>query len=452
MKIVSHPDVVVVGGGISGLAAAFRLQQQGLTVTVLEAADAVGGKMVSTERDGYVLNRGATTLPSSFSNLIQLCADSGLGRPFKPLTPSIGIPRDGRMRFLVRHAGLGAAVDGIRTDLLSWRSKLLLRRFVADVKRWRQQLDGDENYETAARLDTETVASYAQRRLNQEILDYLIDPLLRGLYLSETSNMSVVDLFLSVTKLGGGGPMEYPSGIDFLAKRLASFVDVRTGATVRDVRHVDGGVRTVWHDAEGEHTIDSRGCVLAVNGPVVPKIYPDLSDRQRELIESIRYKSVLKATFALRRLPPNVPTIVPVPRAAGIGLGVVNVDTRAMPHSAPAGKAVVSGHWVDEYSKAAVGRSDEELLPEMIEHMESVIPGLSAELEFAEVVRWEIATNARYIGFYDTVSELRRSLDPDDVVQLAGDFLGISGTVTSVESGERAAAALRRQLRSLASR
>jgi oxygen-dependent protoporphyrinogen oxidase len=130
----------------------------------------------------------------------------------------------------------------------------------------------------------------------------------------------------------------------------------------------------------------------------------------------------------------------------------VNVDTRAMPHSAPAGKAVVSGHWVDEYSKAAVGRSDEELLPEMIEHMESVIPGLSAELEFAEVVRWEIATNARYIGFYDTVSELRRSLDPDDVVQLAGDFLGISGTVTSVESGERAAAALRRQLRSLASR
>lgn len=440
-------DVVVVGGGISGLAAAFRLRQQGWSVTVLEAADAVGGKMSSTERDGYVLNRGATMIPGSLGNLIKLCEDSGLGRPFEQLPMSVSIPRDGRMRILVRRTGFGALADGVRTDLLSWQSKLLLRRLAADVRSWRRTLAGDRNFETAARLDAESLGSYTRRRLNQEIYDYLIDPLLRGLYLSETENMSVVDLFLTLSKLGGGGLLAYPNGIDFLAKRLATFVDTRTGATVSEVRHAGGGVRTVWRDAEGEHTLRSRGCVLAVQGPDVLKLYPDLPEEQRELIQSIRYKSVVKGIFALRRLPADMPTIIPVPRAAGIDLAVVNVDSRSMPRSAPVGKAVVSGHWANEYSKAAAGRTDAELLPEMIRDMDTVVPGLSAELEFAEIVRWDTATNERYLGFYGTISKLHRSLDSGDMIQLAGDYFAISGSGSSIGSGERAAATLGKRLR-----
>lgn len=439
-------DVVVVGAGISGLAAAFRLQQQGLSVTVLEAEQGVGGKMISGTRGGYVFNRGATILPSSFSNLLRLGEDAGLGRPYKPLPLSVGIPRDGRVRTIIGRPGLRGAVDAVRTDLLSWRSKLLLRRLGSDVRRWKAQLKDDETYEKAARLDTETVASYAERRLNQEIFDYVIDPLLRGLYLSETEHMSVVDLFLTISKMAGGGPLQYPTGIDFLAKRLASFVDVRTGATVSEVGHLGDGVRVVWHDETGEHRIDTRGCVLAVNGPFVPKIYPELSDRHRELIESISYKSVLKGVFGLHHLPDGVPTMVPIPRAAGIGLGVVTVDSRSMPHAAPAGKTLVSGHWVDDYSKAAFDSSDEELLPEMLQHMETVIPGITATLDFAEIVRWNVATNERRTGFYATVSELRRTLDPNDVIQFAGDFLALSGTTGSAESGERAAERLAKRL------
>lgn len=441
-------DVVVVGGGIAGLAAAFRLHQQGWSVTVLEAAAIVGGRMSSLERDGYVLNRGATLLLGSFTNLIRLCVDSGLGKPFEPFSVTVGMVRDGRTRYVIRRSGLGAVLDLARTDVLSFRSKLLMGRLAVDLIRWRRRLAKDKDYEIAAQLDTETVTAYAHRRLNKEIFDYVLDPFLRGLHLMDSSEMSVVDLFLFLNKLGGA-PMQYPNGINFLAKRLASFVEVHTAATVSEVRHVDGGVHTVWQDSAGEHTLHTRGAVLAVNGPDVLDIYPDLSERQRELIRSVRYKSVLKGIFALRRLPADVPTLVSVPGVAKMGLACTIVDSESMPGSVPPGKAVVSGHWDDDYSREALKLPDDEVLPEMIQEIEKVLPGLSAELEFAQIVRWDFATSARYRGFYDTVAKIRRTVDPNDVIQLAGEYLALSGTPNSVDNGERAAAALGRRLKSL---
>ena len=439
------PDVVVVGGGIAGLTAAFRLQQQGRTVTVLEAADAVGGMMRSTRRDGFVLNRAATLLPGGHAAVIRLCADAGLGNPFRPLPLSVGIPRDGRVRSLGGE-GLGAVVEGVGTDLLSLRSKLLLGRLLVDMRRWTRRL-GHDDYEAAGRLDTETVSAYTRRRLNQEIYDYLIEPLLRGVYLEDPAKMSVVDLFVTLGKFTKGGPMRYPTGIDFLARHLTSLLDVRTGATVQQVRRTEAGVRTRWRDTDGDHTADTRGCVIAVNGPAVVDIYPDLPEGQRELIESIPYAGILKGIFALRRAPTNLPGLIAVPSKAGMGLGIVTYDSRSMPESAPTGKAVVSGHWVYDYIKAAAGRPDDELLVEMLRHMDAVVPGFSSDVEFAELERWDTAANSRFVGFYQTVAELRRLMDPDDVVQLAGDYLWNPSTNASVESGERAAAALGERLR-----
>jgi protoporphyrinogen oxidase len=79
--------------------------------------------------------------------------------------------------------------------------------------------------------------------------------------------------------------------------------------------------------------------------------------------------------------------------------------------------------------------------------MDAIIPGFSREVEFAELERWATAANSRSVGFYRTVAELRRLMDPDDVVQLAGDYLWNPSTNASVESGERAAALLGKRLR-----
>ncbi len=73
-------DVIVVGGGPSGLAAAHRLSRAGVPVTVLEATDRVGGKMLTSRRDGFVVDEGAFFLPTTHRTLLSTAADIGMGR------------------------------------------------------------------------------------------------------------------------------------------------------------------------------------------------------------------------------------------------------------------------------------------------------------------------------------------------------------------------------------
>ena len=436
----NSPDVVVIGAGIAGLAAAFRLSRAGLNVTVLEAADQVGGKMLSTERDGFVLNQASTIIPGAYSALFRLAKDAGLGDVFTPTATSFGVMREGSVRAL-RGGGLGAALDAVRTDLLSTRSKLRLRHLAVDALRWHRELPADD-FEAAARLDTETVAEYSRRRLNGELYDYLVDPLMRGIYVAEPSGMSIVDFALTLGKFAAGGLMQYPNGIDFLAKRLATGLDVRLGATVERVEHFGDGVEVRLRQDGREQQLKAAGAVIAVPAPDLVSIHANLAPRQRELVESIEYVQILRGVFALRSLPAGTPTVIVVPSNAGLELGIALVDTHSMPNSAPAGKAVMSGHWVDRYARASKGRSDEDLLAEMIPEMEAVVPGFERSLEFALVKRWEAATIANRQGLYGVMAELRRSLPADDVIQLAGGYFTVQSTNSSALSGEHAAARL----------
>ena len=70
--------VNVVGAGVSGLSAAWRLQQQGHTVTVLEAEDHVGGKTTAYRRDGFTMNSGATVLVASYKRMHAIAQEIGV--------------------------------------------------------------------------------------------------------------------------------------------------------------------------------------------------------------------------------------------------------------------------------------------------------------------------------------------------------------------------------------
>ena len=63
---------VVVGAGIAGLTAAFRLKEAGFAVTVLEADDHVGGRMASIERDGFLMDTAAAILPTTYTQMVKL--------------------------------------------------------------------------------------------------------------------------------------------------------------------------------------------------------------------------------------------------------------------------------------------------------------------------------------------------------------------------------------------
>ncbi|HEV7865091.1 MAG TPA: FAD-dependent oxidoreductase, partial [Acidimicrobiia bacterium] len=169
--ILGGERAVVVGAGIAGLTAAFRLKEAGFAVTVLEADDHVGGRMATVQRGGFVIDTAAAILPTTYTQMVKLIADAGLAGEIVPTSDLVGIVRDGVVHRLRSHAKL----DGLSTKLLSAGAKLQMVKMVADVVRAGDRLDWYD-LGRAADLDTETARQYADRRLSSEILEWIIDP------------------------------------------------------------------------------------------------------------------------------------------------------------------------------------------------------------------------------------------------------------------------------------
>jgi oxygen-dependent protoporphyrinogen oxidase len=216
--------------GIAGLTAAYRCQQAGHHVTVLEADAQVGCRMSTTRANGYVIDRGASVLSSRYTEMLSLIAELGLSDQVRCFNDRSGFYRDGRTyRCRSRFpAALGA------TRLLSVRSKLAALKLVLDTKRMSWRLDfGDMS--AVGGLDTESVRAYCDRRLTPELREYVVDPTMRSLYQGTLDEFASTELFWLIAKFLGGGLLNHVDGIDFLARALADRVGVHTNARVTHV-------------------------------------------------------------------------------------------------------------------------------------------------------------------------------------------------------------------------
>jgi protoporphyrinogen/coproporphyrinogen III oxidase len=431
--------VIVVGAGISGLTAAYRLQQHGFDVTVLEASDHVGGKMASFRRDGFTLNGGATVISGSYGSLLGLARELGVEDQIVTVKPTIGIyaEREGQVHWIRRTEPEATVEDLIATPLLSPESKLLLARIVLDAGRARPLCDYHQP-SLHAQLDTESVSQYCERRLNAEIRDRLIAPLITGLYLVDGTTVSAAGLFFSLFKLGGG-LRGYHGGIDFITRALAERLHVETSTEVMLVQRSGDGARVEWTSDGGEHEERVHGVVLSVGAPLVLRIYPGLDSGVRATLEGLEHYNVLAVRFALSRRPDTDATFVIVPFGALGGIGLVIYEHSISLESAPPGKGAVGVMLGHDWITPRLERSDEELLAEVLPDLERIVPGIAGTIEFAQINRWLPVAVSASTGTQRRIAEIHERLDPGDRVQLAGDYLTIPGLEGSTVSGEAAA-------------
>lgn len=428
------PRAIVVGAGIAGLTAAFRLQQAGFSVCVLESEAVVGGRMSSIDVDGFVMNRGAGMLPGSYRAIRQLAADVGLGE-FGRTDGTIGIVREGVVHrvqtdHLVR--------DGARTKLLSWKSKLRMAKLALDAVRIRPKLSY-ERIDGAKSFDIESALAYAERRLDDEARRYVVDTVVRGISIEA----SAVEFFFVAVNLLGTGFLAYPGRMGFLAEALAAKLDVTTRATVTSVAHEGPRVRVSWSCEGVEHVQVVDACVLAVPGELVPNIYVDLDARAAQILTGpLRYGTVYVGHFGLSARPAEPASIVMLPTAEDPGMYGLVFDHHLRPASVPAGRGQLTTYWSHEWCVAHSALSDEELIEKMLGSIERFVPDVRSLLKVARVDRWPRAAMAGAPGYCTAISQLFEYLDPHSPVQLAGDYFTSSSVNASAVSGERAAAQL----------
>ena len=435
------PDVAVIGSGPAGLAASFRLQQAGHRVRIFEANDYVGGKTKTTRRDGFAFDEGAAVLAKSYQNVFALAAEAGIADQIIPAGAVLAFVRDGQIHYL---DGDHPLRDGLRMKLVSPGSKLVLTKLVLDVLRARRFLDY-EDLSKAAKLDTESAAGYAARRLNPEISDYVVDLAVRGLVGGRADDISKLDFFFCLSKWFGVRFSSFRDGMGSYAELLSRRFDVQLQSRAVAVEQVGDGVRVVYRDPNGvERTEDVAGCVVAVAAPFTADLLPQLDPWRRQFLRGIPYSKMVNISVAQSQpIAGQRASMVLVPRPVDPKVLGVFLPHNLAPGRVPQGKGMVQVYSTTEGALELIDEDDDFVVKSLLDSAERVLPGSSANIEWAHVSRWDPLVVVHPPGYTKDLSEFHRLCrEQDRTIQLAGDYWSVSNLNSATASGERAGRAL----------
>jgi oxygen-dependent protoporphyrinogen oxidase len=241
-------SVAIIGGGLSGLTAAYCLKQRGSRVVVYEASTRIGGVVKSERRGGYLAELGPSSMAQPSPVVAGLLSDLGLDSSKVTATPAA------RNRYIVRRGKL--------QRLPMTPSELLTTRLLSNAAKL--AIFGEPLVETGDSPVDESVAAFVRRRFNQEVLDYVMNPFVAGsfggdpeqlsvrhampqLHTLERAHGSVMKAFLKAAKAdrepdqaakAPGKLMSFREGLqeisDALGRELKS--EVRLGAPVTQLR------------------------------------------------------------------------------------------------------------------------------------------------------------------------------------------------------------------------
>lgn len=313
--------VVVVGGGISGLAAAHRLMERGGTrVTVLESSPRLGGKLYADEIAGVPVDLGAESMLARRPEGIDLARAVGLADDIEsPATASASLWTRGRLRPMPKGHVMG--VPGDLTPLAAGGvlSSAGLARLPLDHVLPRTAVGEDV-----------TVGGYVAARLGHEVVDRLVEPLLGGVYAGnayEISMRAAVPQLFEAVRSGGrsligavrevqrraaarqqtgpvfagirGGIGRLPLAVADACRAAGAVIE--TGSQVRELRRtVDGWRLAVEREGEERRLLEADAVVLAVPAPVAARLLAAESPAAAAELAGVEYASMALVTMAFR--------------------------------------------------------------------------------------------------------------------------------------------------------
>ncbi len=446
----SPTHVVVVGAGIAGLAAAHTLRRQDpeLTVTVLEGAPDLGGKLRRAEVGGVQLDVGAEAMLNRRPEAVALARDVGLGDDLvHPATTTAQLWNRNRLVPMPR------TLMGVPTDLSSLEH-VVSRKGVA-----RAAMDAVLPASTLGDADV-SVGALVEERFGKEVVDRLVEPLLGGVYAGHAREISaraavpqvvaLLDRDRSMSRAAAavlaGPSSDVPvfAGIRGGLGRLphavaaASGATVETGTTVRDVvRRPDGGWRLVVGPTRDPRLVEAAALVLATPARPTARLLSDVAPEAALELARIDYASMAIVTlaFAERDLPevPGSGFLVPPVDGHVIKAATFSFAKWAWVRDAGAGVLVLRCSIGRHREEHVLQVSDAELVDLAVRDLTDAI-GLSVRPVDSHVQRWGGALPQYAVGHLDRVATVRRVLSSLPGLAVCGaayDGLGIPACIAS---------------------
>lgn len=441
--------VVVVGGGIAGLAAAWEVRRAGGVETVLvEATGRLGGKIATEEIDGLTLETGAEAFLDRTPEVFELAEEAGLTADVVAASSSgVKVAHGGRLHDLPEGLVLGAP-----TRL----RPLLESGLISPLGAARAALDLVLPRESD--LERESVGRLVRRRFGNEVAERLVEPLLTGVYAGDVDHLGAAvatpmladaararhSILLGLRdRPRSGGPPRFHTirgGMSRLVERLATPREeepftIRTGTPVEGVEQADGRYRVRF----GGEEIEADGVVLATPAFAAGELLRDLAPAAAEALGQIPYVSVAVVTFVYASgvIVPDATGIL-VTRDEDVITKAVTFVSNKWAHVAPDGRVVLRASVGRRGDEAAVGLDDAALVA-LVRSDLADLAGVDARPRAEKVTRWERALPQYEPEHRDRLARVADALEPLPGLELAGAAYEGMGIPACIAHGRAAA-------------
>ena len=470
--------IVVIGGGISGLAAAHRLielsqiNQLPTHVTLIEASARLGGTIRTDERDGFLLEHGPDSFISEKPEAVALAKRLGIESRL------IETNEAQRRSFIVRNGRLRAVPEGFQllapsriwpfltTDIFSLAGKA---RMAADLILPRKRANG---------LADESLSSFVRRRLGREALERMAQPMVGGIYTANPERLSLratLPRFLEMERehrsvilamlrnarsqttsqtTGTSGAryslfLSFDRGMEVLVTALeqklkqphaqpATQVDLRLNTRVQSISWT--GASWTIQLSSGE-TLEADALCLAVPAYVAAHLLSNVDQPLSTQLSQIKYASTATINFAYRRSAIQHPL-------DGFGFVVPFIEKRSLiacsfssvkfAGRAPENHVLLRAFVGGALQPEMFALDESEMLARVAHDLRELL-GITEEPLFAEVAKWQDSMPQYEVGHLDRVEQIDDELSQIPALALAGNAYRGAGIPDCIRSGEKAA-------------
>jgi oxygen-dependent protoporphyrinogen oxidase len=427
--------ILIIGAGVAGLSCAWRLQQAGHQVQVLEREAVPGGRMRSERHGEFIIDRGAQFIASGYRNLHAVAAEVGVADQVRFLErASNAILRDGRLE----PGDYDSPLVFLRSHLMSWGAKLRLPRLLLEVWRHRGLLD-PLHPERAVTVDVEDMPTYLRRVVGEEAFEYVLAPAFSSTFDSDPENLSGAFVLLTLRFLQSGFRLQsFAGGTGLLTQALARRLPVQTGCEVIAVENTLEGVTVSYRRNGEEHRAEADAAVIAVPGSLVSGVCPHLTPTERDFFAGVRYVRGIIVFLMMHQAPATLQYYgVAFPRREGLDLYGLAVDHHKA-KVAPAGSGLLNAALTATAAARMWSRPDGDVVDLVLETLARTPIGRLTPCDTV-VHRWDPMLPQFHAGYLRTLAAFLGRRDRSPRLAFAGDYLVGPYTEAALTSGLRAA-------------